>query len=91
MASPRPSPRSKPGKATPSGRIRAWWSKAGGWMVLPNMRRLAVLGSLVAITVATLVLFLDMKRGGLNRFGLQALANGAATSAPAKPSGYIRR
>ena len=71
--------------------MRAWWSKARGWVVLQNMRRVAVLGSLVAITVATLVLFLEMKRGGLNRFGLQALANGAATAPLSKPSGYIRR
>ena len=60
-------------------------------MVLPNMRRLAVLGSLVAISVATLVVFLEIKRGGLNRFGLQALANGAAAAPASKPSGYIRR
>ena len=70
---------------------RGWWSKARSWVVLPNIGRLAVLGSLVAITVATLVLFLEVRRGGLNRFGLQALANGSATAETPKPSSYLRR
>ncbi len=92
MASSRPSPRPKrSNNAAPSGRIRRSWSAIRGWITLPSLRRLAILSSLVAVTVATLILFLEMRRGGLNRFGLQALANGSAAADSAKPSTYLRR
>jgi hypothetical protein len=51
---------------------------------------LAVLGSLVAITVATLVLFLEIKRRGLIASAFRRLRRSGYRTAP-KPPGYIRR